>query len=113
MVFLVVIFFMSVSFAPLSASQREAYRIPPRRPAFSYHLRGESSGTICNRGGMRVTIDLGITPHPGPAAQEFLFRGQAGEPHRQGRAAAESHLQDPARRKPVSRHPGLWGHGGA
>src|ERR1017187_8238604 len=40
MVFLVVIFFMSVSFAPLSASQREAYRIPPRRPAFSYHLRG-------------------------------------------------------------------------
>src|ERR1039458_5117813 len=39
MVFLVVIFFMSVSFAPLSASQREAYRIPPRRPAFSYHLR--------------------------------------------------------------------------
>src|ERR1017187_6622111 len=41
MVFLVVIFFMSVSFAPLSASQREAYRIPPRRPAFSYHLCGE------------------------------------------------------------------------
>src|ERR1035441_10020025 len=26
----------------LECVQREAYRIPPRRPAFSYHLRGES-----------------------------------------------------------------------
>src|ERR1035438_8711788 len=49
MVFLVVIFFMSVSFAPLSASQREAYRIPPRRPAFSYHLRVEVSSSGSGR----------------------------------------------------------------
>src|ERR1035438_4815650 len=96
MVFLVVIFFMSVSFAPLSASQREAYRIPPRRPAFSYHLRVEVFPSVV---WLRLRRSVGV----GRLRKHLRARGP------EGRSDGPGGVLQAVGAEPVLR-PRLWRH---